>query len=185
MLLVTLGALPTRACAGSGAECSEPGSEMHQNRRPAHEVTPASEDAGLFQNAISSLVVELVPQMRRNDRGDLIIRGFVNSKYDVDVFFAGRRARDAAPIERRLKTMLSRARSAAKAEGIQETDTDRIRWPIRAEGAWRRRVQRDEWGWETGTYHLVVSRWSYVDEDGMTTVCGAPPIITAPSERPD
>ncbi|WP_298843386.1 hypothetical protein [uncultured Roseobacter sp.] len=158
---------------------------MHQNRRPAHEVTPASEDAGLFQNAISSLVVELVPQTRRNDRGDLIIRGFVNSKYDVDVFFAGRRAKEAAPIERHLKTLLSRARTAARAEGIAQTDTDRVRWPIRVEGAWRRRVQRDEWGWETGTYHLVVSRWSIVDDNGVTNVFGAPPIIRAPSEGPD
>ena len=58
-------------------------------RRPAHEVTASYEDAGLFKTAICQLMLELIPQMRRNDRQDLIVRGFVDRKTEIDVFSRG------------------------------------------------------------------------------------------------
>jgi hypothetical protein len=46
---------------------------------------------------------------------------------------------------------------------------------VRVEGAWRRTLQRDESGWETGTYHFVVARWSLLDKDGNTVSFGEAP----------
>ncbi|WP_300032183.1 hypothetical protein [uncultured Roseobacter sp.] len=158
---------------------------MHHKRRPLQEITPASEDAGLFRGEICNQVIELVPQTRRTERGDLIIRGIVDAKYSIDVFFAGRRVKNAEPLERRLKSMLTNARAFARKEGGRDVRVDDLRWRVLVEGAWRRRTQRDESGWETGTYHLVVSRWSMPDEDGITTVFGEPPLKTPMSERPE
>ena len=61
-------------------------------RKTSVEITPVYEDAGLFKTAICDLMLELIPQVRRNDREDLIVRGFVDRKTEIDVFFAGRRA---------------------------------------------------------------------------------------------
>ena len=96
--------------------------------------------------------------MRRNDRQDLIVRGFVDRKTEIDVFFAGRRASEVGPLEKQLKAMMSHARKQAADVGAKPPDVAKIRLPLRAEGAWRRSLQRDDSGWETGSYHFVVAR---------------------------
>jgi len=141
-------------------------------RRPAHEVTASYEDAGLFKTAICQLMLELIPQMRRNDRQDLIVCGFVDRKTEIDVFFAGRRASEVGPLEKQLKAMMSHARKQAADVGAKPPDVAKIRLPLRAEGAWRRSLQRDDSGWETGSYHFVVARWSLLDRDGQTVSFG-------------
>ncbi|MGA9411054.1 MAG: hypothetical protein WBV78_11500 [Roseobacter sp.] len=146
--------------------------DLYQMRRPAHEVTASYEDAGLFKTAICQLMLELIPQMRRNDRQDLIVRGFVDRKTEIDVFFAGRRTAEVGPLEKQLKAMMTHARNLAAENDAKPPDVTNIRLPLRAEGAWRRSLQRDDSGWETGTYHFVVARWSLLDKEGQTVSFG-------------
>ncbi|MEM1352216.1 MAG: hypothetical protein AAGF27_07715 [Pseudomonadota bacterium] len=147
-------------------------------RKPAHEVSASYEDAGLFRTAICQLMLELIPQTRLNDRDDLIVRAFVDRKIEIDVFFAGRRTAEAGPMQAQLKAMMKHAREKASVAGLPPPDPDKVRLPVRVEGAWRRSLQRDDSGWETGTYHFVVSRWSLLDKDGNTLSFGEPPATT-------
>lgn len=107
--------------------------------------------------------------MRRNDRGDLVVRGFVDEKYEIDVLFAGRRTRDAIPLERRLRSLIAEARRLRPG---QEIPPDSVRLPVRVEGAWRKRLQRDASGWETGTHHLVAARWAMEVQSGSAMQFG-------------
>lgn len=147
--------------------------ELRQ-RRPPHQVDDASEDAGLFQTALCQVVAELIPQTRRNDRGDLVIRGFVDRKFEIDVFFAGRRAAEVGPLETQLKALLRAARTIAAASNSPPPTIEHLRLPVRVEGAWRRSMQRDDSGWETSTHHLVAARWSLLDQNGKSVSFGQP-----------
>lgn len=147
---------------------------MQQERKPRREISPDSEDLGLFKHDICQLMVELIPQSRVNDRQDLIIKGFVDRTMEIDVFFAGRRAKDAIPINNRLKMLLAHARKTTSATGSAAPDVEHLRLPVKIEGAWRKRFKRDQTGWETGTYHLVAARWSILDASGNTISYGEP-----------
>lgn len=144
------------------------------------EITPFYEDAGLFRTALCDMMLELIPQMHRNDRQDLVVRGFVDRKTEVDILFAGRRAAQVGPLENQLKTLMKHARKKTDETGRPPPDVSKIRLPIRAEGAWRRTLRRDETGWETGTYHFVVARWSLLDGKGNTVTFGESPLVTIP-----
>lgn len=151
--------------------------DLYLPRRAASEVTPALEDAGLFKTAISQQMLELMPQIRRNDRYDMIVRAFVDRRIEIDVFFAGRRAAEVGPLEKQLKAMMTHARKQAEDCGAPPPDVTKIRLPMRVEGAWRRSLQRDDSGWETGTYHFVAARWSLLDQDGNTVSFGEAPVM--------
>lgn len=149
---------------------------MPQRRRPASEVTPEYEDSGLFKNKVGQLSVELVPQMTRNDRKDLVVRGFVNRTIEIEVAFAGRRVKEVGPLEARLRSVRRNAIQAAAAQGMPEPDTDHMRLPVLIEGAWRPRFKRDQTGWETRSYYLFAARWSILDEAGNTVSFGVRPM---------
>jgi len=150
---------------------------MPYPRKPLSEITPEWEDAGLFKRDLCQMTVELLPQMSRNSRGDLRVRGFAGLSQEIEVLFAGRRTKDVAALERRLKNLLARARKAASAAKQPAPDVDNIRLPVRIEGAWRSRFKRDKTGWESRSYHLVAARWSMLDQDGNAVTYGAPPSI--------
>lgn len=150
-------------------------SDLYHARKPAGEATAAYEDAGLFKTNICQMMIEVIPQMQRNDRQDLVVRGFVDRKTEIDVLFAGRRAKEVGPLENQLKAMMANARKIAAETGAKPPDVGKIRLPVRVEGAWRRTLQRDDSGWETGTYHFVVARWSLLDKDGNTVSFGEAP----------
>ncbi|MEM1076823.1 MAG: hypothetical protein AAF665_18340 [Pseudomonadota bacterium] len=151
--------------------------DAYRARKPAGEVTAAYEDAGLFKTAICELMVEFIPLTRRNDRHDLVVRGFVDRKTEVDFFFAGRRVADVGPLEAQLKALMSIARQKAANSDRKPPEVEKIRLPLRVEGAWRRALQRDDSGWETGTYHFVVARWSLLDNDGNVVSFGEAPVF--------
>lgn len=153
---------------------------MFYARKPADEVTAAYEDAGLFRTAICQMMLELIPQMRRNDREDLIVRGFVDRKIEIDVFFAGRRAAETGPLVTQLKAMMQHARKKASGLDQPPPEPEKVRLPVRVEGAWRRSLKRDDSGWETGSYHFVVARWSLLDKEGNTVSFGEAPAVTQP-----
>lgn len=148
-----------------------------QQRKPPHQVDDASEDAGLFPTAICQVMAELIPQTRRTDRGDLVVRGFVDRKFEIDVFFAGRRAAEVGPLEAQLKALLRAARTIAVASNGPPPKIEHLRLPVRVEGAWRRSMKRDDSGWETSTHHLVAARWSLLDQDGNTISFGQSPSV--------
>ncbi len=154
--------------------------DTHHMRKPLSEVTPIYEDSGLFKTAICDMMLELIPQMRRNDRHDLIVRGYVDRKTEIDIFFAGRRTAEAGPLEAQLKALMTHARKTAAANKMPPPAVEKIRLPVRAEGAWRRSLKRDDSGWETGSYHFVVARWSLLDREGNTVTFGEPPAIYTP-----
>lgn len=147
-----------------------------RQRRPPHQVDDASEDAGLFPTALCQVMVELIPQTRRNERGDFVVRGYVDRKFEIDVFFAGRRTAEVGPLEAQLKALLRAARTIAVAARNPPPSIETLRLPVRVEGSWRRSMKRDETGWETGTHHLVAARWSLLDQDGNTISFGKPPV---------
>lgn len=176
-------------------ECSDPGDPTlsryrphppatarpaQHKRKPAHEVTADYEDAGLFPNAVCSVTVALTPQMRRNDRGDLIVRGIVDDRFEVDVFFAGRRTRFAVPLERRLRSLVAEARRKG---GDDPLALNEVRLPVRIEGSWRRRTQRDASGWETGTHHLVAARWGTEGKPESAMQFGEPVVVAPVAEK--
>lgn len=148
-----------------------------RQRKPSHQGDDASEDAGLFQTPICQVMVELIPQTRRNERGDLVVRGYVDRKFEIDVFFVGRRTAEAGPLESQLKALLRAARTIAVAADNTVPKIETLRLPVRVEGAWRRSMKRDDSGWETSTHHLVAARWSLLDHDGNTVSFGKPPVI--------
>ena len=148
---------------------------MLQHRKADHQVSADYEDASLFSGSICQVSVDLVPQMTRSGQNDLTVRAFVNGQHEVEVVFAGRRMRDAGPLEARLKALWHRACQAAEASKSSAPDIDKVRCPARIEGAWRRKSKRDESGWETHSYHMVAARWSLLDNDGQPVFFGEPP----------
>jgi len=132
---------------------------MADRRRPAAEITPALEDAGLFPAPPKGMDVELVPQMARNQRGDVMVRAFVGARQPVIVVFAGLRAPQARQVELRLAQVLGQAR-ARRGAGVE---VDSVRLPIWVEGAWRRRFIRDVAGWQEGEHHLIAACWTLPD----------------------
>jgi hypothetical protein len=147
-----------------------------QNRRSAtKDVTPHSEDRGLFKKDLGQFPVALVPHMKRSSRGDLVIRGYLNGTSEIYVIFAGRRAKEAAPIENLLNAKLSQAVEEASKARRAPPEVNKIRLPVNVEGAWRSRFQRDVSGWDHRSYQFLASRWAFLDADGMTNLGGRPP----------
>lgn len=151
--------------------------DSYQARKPAHKIDDTYEDTGLFKNGICQVMIELIPLMHRNERGDLIVRGFVDRKTEIDIFFAGRRVFEVGPLVKHLRSMLETARLAAISTGDKQPKIEHVRLPVRIEGAWRRSTQRDDSGWETSTYQFVAARWSLLDVNGNTVSYGYPPDV--------
>ncbi|MEL7099567.1 MAG: hypothetical protein AAGM84_12125 [Pseudomonadota bacterium] len=148
---------------------------MADRRRSFSDVTPASEDAGLFPRAPAGVEVDLVPQLARNKRGDVLVRGFVGARQPILVVFAGRRAPFARMVEARLSRTLAMAR-AARGAGI---DLSTVRLRIWVEGAWRRRFIRDISGWQQGEHHLIAAQWTLPDPPGPPILFGERAAATA------
>ena len=150
---------------------------MRDRRRATIDISAAEEDAALFARGVGPIAVEVLPQLRRSERGDLVVRGFVNRSLEIEVVFAGRRVKEVGPFEKWLATRLQKARRAAAAVGRSMPDIESVRCPVKVEGAWRPRFKRDDAGLETRSYHLIAARWSIVDDDGQAVTFGWPVAI--------
>lgn len=153
---------------------------MPDLRRPDHLITPAYEDNGLFRSPVRRVTVGLVPQMHRNNRQDLVVRGFMSDGAAIQVLFAGRRSKQAQGVVARLRALLFHAR--AQTPGWQSSGVDTVQLPIRIEGVWRSRFSRDAWGCETRQFQLIAARWAMFDEAGVAHLCGEAPVHL--QERP-
>ncbi|MBV7408959.1 MULTISPECIES: hypothetical protein [Roseobacteraceae] len=151
---------------------------MPDLRRPAHHITPAYEDNGLFRSPVRRITVGLVPQMHRNNRQDLVVRAFLSDGAAIEVLFAGRRTKQALGVEKRLRSLLFQTRT--KTPGWRDEGIDTVQLPVRIEGVWRSRFIRDAWGCETRQYQLIAARWALFDEAGIAHLFGEAPVHLAP-----
>lgn len=148
---------------------------MKNRRRPPMQVTPLIEDAGLFKREVREVPVELVPVFSRNNRGDLVVKGFVQPQTEVEVVFAGRRLREAASLVERMKQLrMQGARSALNGHEAMN-QISRLRLPVRVRGTWRLRFEPDASGWEVKSYQLLAAQWGFTDLEGYTVLAGWPP----------
>lgn len=138
-----------------------------ENRQTPMTVSPQIEDAGLFQNTVCHIDVDLIPVMRKNNRDDLIVTGLVKGDLEIAVTFAGRRSDETAPIIARLTALLDAQEHVA--------DVRKSRLPMRIEGAWRPQFTADGNGFETRTFQLIAARWSVLDGKGSSVEYGQPP----------
>lgn len=143
---------------------------MKDRRRPDFEITPSYEDTGLFKTPVRQIVAELVPQMSRNSRRDLLVRGYIDGNYGIDVVFAGRRTKSIGKLERQLKALMH----VRHADPLKDDVLPRI--PIRLEGAWRSRFHRDRSGWETRSHQFMAARWTLLSAGGRGRAFGEPPV---------
>ena len=142
-------------------------------RRKLENVSPQYEDAGLFQNTVCFVEVELIPVMRKNNRGDLIVTGLVKGDLEIAVTFAGRRVKEAEPIITSLNALLEGQAHLA--------DVKKSRLPLKIEGAWRPQFVSDDSGFEKRTFHLIVAKWAVMTSDGPPREYGQPPAHTQPT----
>lgn len=143
-----------------------------QVRRKSKKVSPQYEDAGLFQNTVCHVDVELIPVMRKNNRDDVIITGLVKGDLEIAVTFAGRRATEAAAIIARLEALRDGQKHMA--------DVKKSRLPMKIEGAWRPQFVADDSGFETRTFHLIAAKWTVQGEKGKPVEYGQPPAYAQP-----
>ncbi|MEX0302540.1 MAG: hypothetical protein AB3N24_08965 [Leisingera sp.] len=148
---------------------------MANRRRPASQITPLLEDAGLFKREVRDVEVELVPVFSRNNRGDLVVKGIVKPEAEVEVVFAGRRTRDAAALVERMKHLRAQGVRSAMNGHEAMSQVRRLRLPVKVRGTWRLRFISDASGWDLKTYQLLAAQWAFTDLDGMTVLSGRPP----------
>jgi hypothetical protein len=141
-------------------------------RRNSKKVSPQYEDAGLFQNTVCNVEVDLIPVMRKNNRGDLIVTGLVKGDLEIAVSFAGRRVLEAAPIIASLNALLDGQKHIA--------DVKKSRLPLKIEGAWRPQFVANESGFETRTFHLLAAKWTVLTDPESAVEYGQPPAHIQP-----
>ncbi|WP_293576538.1 hypothetical protein [Phaeobacter sp.] len=149
---------------------------MKNRRRPRSKVTSQIEDAGLFKREVRTVVVELIPVFNRSSRGDLLISGIVQPETEIEVVIAGRRMQDVHALADRMKRLRSQAVRTATNGHQAMLNIRRMRLRVQVRGAWRLRFEPDESGWEVKSYQLLAAQWSFFDLDGMTRMCGWPPV---------
>lgn len=148
---------------------------MTNRRRPASQITPQIEDAGLFKREVRDVPVELVPVFSRNNRRDLVVKGIVRPGTEIEVVFAGRRLREAAALVERMKKLRAQGVRAAMTGHDAMLRIQQLRLPVQVRGTWRLRFEPDTSGWEVKSYQLLAAQWAFTDLDGSTVVCGWPP----------
>lgn len=139
-----------------------------QNRRlKPKNIDPSYEDTGLFQGTLCQVEVTLIPIMRKNNRGDLVIKGIIKNDKEIAVTFAGRRARQAAEVVAKLNALRDQKSTYANIKHSQ--------LPIVVEGTWRPQFVTDEDGFEVRTYHLIAAKWSLATGSGAPAAYGQAP----------
>ena len=119
-------------------------------------VSPQYEDAGLFKAEICSLNLSLRPGVMRNARDDVIFDGVIDGRYQAPVFFAGRRAGQAALV---VEAMARLVRHMGQT-GASAAQIDAGVLPLQVDGAWRRVVQEDETGFARATHQFIAAAWT-------------------------
>ncbi|WP_386682877.1 hypothetical protein [Loktanella sp. R86503] len=154
---------------------------MLDNRIDPALVTPGYEDAGLFKYDLCRLHLSLLPGVRRNARADFVFDGVIDGKYCTPVFFAGRRAKQAAMM---LATISRRFRgSAAVSFGAAPNVTapnvaayDSPALALQIDGAWRNPVVEGDDGFARPAHQFIAAVWTITAGCGPGQQFGALPV---------
>ncbi len=148
---------------------------MPDQRLPLEDVSPSSEDWGIFKDSVVNVQIHLTPLRRETSRGDLMSVGFLDETR-IEVIFPGRRRRAAVAFEKELDVFMRNETSAALSKGLVKPHAVTLRFPIFAEGIWRVRLnEADEDEFER-VYQFVAARWTFRNHKGQDQELGESPI---------
>lgn len=113
-------------------------------------------DTGVRTGPMVSVEVDVTPQKKENENGDIILLGHLG-KSEVEVVF--KRSEALRPLLTLLTQLLRAARAKAVASGEAPPNVSELRCPLRVEGAWRVRLHFDENDMPVRHYQLLANRW--------------------------
>ncbi|WP_425039060.1 hypothetical protein [Primorskyibacter sp. S187A] len=145
---------------------------------------PETEDIGIFKAPMTDVSVTVTPARARNNRGDVLLKGFVNGTSGMEVLFAGRRRAIAEPLVAHLNRRWAQMRRAAGSDKMDRIETSSVRIPIQVLGCWRTRFETEEDGWRSKIHQLVVAQWSLTTPDGQRVTHGEAPLHLLPDMTP-
>ena len=144
----------------------------HDRRRSRFEVTPETEDRGLFKRGLTQVAVALVPVISKTPRGDVCVRGYVEKGEEITVIFAGRRVAEFASMHEELRRLLTEANYSAQRLKKDPPPINSIQLPAQIEGAWRLRFERSSTGEDIRVLQFLAARWGFRDRNGETVTNG-------------
>ena len=150
-------------------------SAMPDRRQANEDVTPKSEDWGIFKNSTVSVRLALTPLRRETSRGDLLVAGYLDDSR-VEVVFPGRRRDAAQALEEALDKFARKETTAAQSRGTSLPHATHLRFPLHAEGIWRTRIDEVEEDDLERIYQFMAARWTFHTENGEEKSFGEPPI---------
>ena len=149
---------------------------MSDRRMQYTDLSPLSEDWGIFKNSIVTVNLALSPLRRETSRGDLLCAGFQDDTR-VEVVFPGRRRAAAKALEAELDRFLKTETDAALSRGMSRPHAINIRFPLQASGIWRTRLsETEEEEWER-VYQFMSACWTYSDHLGRAQTFGDMPKV--------
>ena len=148
---------------------------MSDRRDDPEDITPKSEDWGIFKDSNVTVQLEVTPLRRETSRGDLLCAGYLDDAR-IEVVFPGRRREAAKTVEAELDRVFRAEKAAAQSRGLPMPHAINLRLPLAVEGTWRTRmVEAEEEEWER-VYQFMVARWTFRDQHGQEISFGEPPI---------
>ncbi len=148
---------------------------MSDRRSPPEDVSPLTEDWGIFKNAVVTVQLSLTPLRKETSRGDLLFIADLDGAR-VEVVFPGRRRKDAVALEAELDHFQRQEARIARSKGAPPPHSANLRFPLRADGTWRTRlVETDQDEWQR-VYQFLAASWSYNDQYGEEAVFGDLPL---------
>lgn len=113
-------------------------------------------DTGPRTGLLVSIQVDVTPQKKENQDGDIILLGHLG-KSEVEVVF--KRSEALRPLLTLLNQLLRASRAKAEAAGTSPPNVSELRCPLQIEGAWQVRLYFDEDDMPVRHYQFVASRW--------------------------
>ena len=147
---------------------------MPNQQKRAEDVSPLSEDWGIFGDSVVSIEIHLTPLRRETTRGDLLCIGFIGDAR-IEVLFPGRRRRAAIPLEKELDAFMREENRRAASRGLAAPHAVKLRFPLKAEGIWRVRLQEAEEDELERVYQFLAARWKLRTHRGEDKEYGESP----------
>ena len=145
-------------------------------RRAITEITPLSEDVGLYKSEVYQIQLVWTSAFTKNGRGDILVKGVSEGNRELTVLFAGRRANAAESYFNRWQSKQEKEFQRCKAKNLPLPDPLLDTVPVLIEGVWRRSMHVDVDGWTSKSYRLIATRWRFKDTAGEFATFGLPPL---------
>ena len=164
-------------------ECG--GNSVAERRSNLAKQLPELEDTGLFKSGITKMVINVVPEIRRNNRDDLIVTGFVMNT-EIEVLFAGRRRHETFELRKQLRQLRTAENppKLVRTSKVFGKDPEVLScMPLALEGAWRNRYwYDDEWSVHR-VYQFIAARWILTTPDGEQLICGTASVASSVQQQ--